>query len=283
MRKKIVLPTDFSRNAWNAISYAIDLFKNESCDFYILNAYTTTVQEKEQLMFSNPDKSLSEIAEEQAEKGLNKISQRISFRDEALDHNYIYLSQENDLVSAIRDIVEKKDIELVVMGTKGRTDALDIAFGNNAITVMEKVRNCPVFAIPPNVIFTEPNEIIFPTSFRTHFKQRELAHLVEIAKITNAPIRILHVQNESTLDEIQLNYKALLEECFEGLEYSFHTIENNDLQVALQLFVQSRGSEMIAFVNKKHTFFTNMFSKPMVQTIGVNSKVPLLAMHDYRN
>jgi nucleotide-binding universal stress UspA family protein len=283
MRKKIVLPTDFSRNAWGAINYAMDLFKNESCDFYVLNTYTTTGPEMEKLMIANPDKNLSEIAEEQAQKGLNKISQRISFRDEALDHNYIYLSQENDLVSAIKDIVEKKDIELVVMGTKGKTEASDVAFGSNAVMVMEKVRNCPVLAIPPNVIFTEPNEIIFPTSFRTHFKQRELAHLIEIARITNAPIRILHVQKEPALDEIQLNYKALLEECFEGLEYSFHTLENADIQVALQFFVQSRGSEMIAFVNKKHTFFSTMFSKPMVKTIGVNAKVPLLAMHDYRN
>jgi len=283
MRKKIVLPTDFSRNAWGAISYDIDLFKNESCDFYVLNVYTTKGHEMEQLMLSNPDKNISEIAEEQAEKGLNKISQRISFRDESLDHNYIYLSQENDLVSAIKDIVEKKDIELVVMGAKGKTEASNIAFGSNAVTVMEKIRNCPVLAIPPNVIFTEPNEIIFPTSFRTHYKQRELAHLVEIARITNAPIRILHVQKELALDEIQINYKALLEECFEGLEYSFHSLEDTDIQVALQFFVQSRGSEMIAFVNKKHTFFTKMFSKPMVQTIGVDPKVPLLAMHDYRN
>ena len=39
MKKKILIPTDFSKNAWGAISYAIDLFKNEACEFYILNAY----------------------------------------------------------------------------------------------------------------------------------------------------------------------------------------------------------------------------------------------------
>ncbi|TFG75474.1 MAG: universal stress protein, partial [Flavobacteriales bacterium] len=27
--KKILLPTDFSENAWNAIAYALELFKNE--------------------------------------------------------------------------------------------------------------------------------------------------------------------------------------------------------------------------------------------------------------
>jgi nucleotide-binding universal stress UspA family protein len=283
MRKKILLPTDFSRNAWGAISYAIDLYKNEACDFYILNVYDTDANALEQLMLKNPDRNISELVEEHSENELKKISHRISFRDEALDHSYIYLSQRNDLIPAIKDVVEKRDIDLVVMGTKGSSDVANIAYGSNAVMVMEKVRNCPVLAIPPNVIFTEPNEIVFPTSFKTHFKKRELAHLVEIARLTNAPIRILHVHKEMKLDEVQENYKALLEECLDGLEYSFHTLDNADISLALQFFVQSRGSEMIAFINRKHTFFSSVFSQPLVKTVGVNSKVPLLAMHDLRN
>ena len=38
--KKILLPTDFSDSAWNAITYAMDFFKNEVCTFYLLHAYT---------------------------------------------------------------------------------------------------------------------------------------------------------------------------------------------------------------------------------------------------
>ena len=30
MKKKILLPTDFSKNAYNAINYAIELYKEES-------------------------------------------------------------------------------------------------------------------------------------------------------------------------------------------------------------------------------------------------------------
>lgn len=283
MTKNILIPTDFSRNAWGAISYAIDLYINEPCTFYILNAYEINSYEMEQQLLENPDRSPEEIAEQHADNELKKISQRISFRDEALSHNYIYISQHNDLIPAIKDIVEKKDIELVVIGTKGKSDVMNIAFGSNAVKIMETIRNCPVLAIPPDVIFKEPNEIVFPTSFKTHFKKRELSHLTEIARITNAPIRILHVLKEEKLDETQENYKALLEQCLEGLEYTFHTLEDSDVSKALQLFVESRGSEMIAFINKKHNFFSTIFAKPMVKTLGVSAKVPLLAMHDLRN
>jgi nucleotide-binding universal stress UspA family protein len=283
MRKKIVVPTDFSRNAWNAISYALELFKNEACDFYVLNAYDTNHYLLDPLMALNPGDDALQIAQEQSEKGLAKISQRISFRDEALDHQFFYISEATDLLSALIEIVEKKDIELIVLGTKGNTDASNVAYGSNAVKVMEKIRNCPVLAVPPNVLFTEPNEIVFPTSFRTHFKRKELDHLIYIAQITNAPVRVLHVQKEEALDEIQQNYKALLMECLDGLDYSFHNLDDSNVSEALQFFVQSRGSEMIAFINKKHTFFSSIFSQPMVKKLGASTKVPLLAMHDVRN
>ena len=38
--KRILLPTDFSENAFNAIVYAVQLFKDEKCTFFLLNTYT---------------------------------------------------------------------------------------------------------------------------------------------------------------------------------------------------------------------------------------------------
>ena len=39
MDKRILLPTDFSKNALNAIRYALDLYQDQNCDFYFLNAF----------------------------------------------------------------------------------------------------------------------------------------------------------------------------------------------------------------------------------------------------
>ena len=35
--KNILLPTDFSKNSWNAIEYAINFYKDTPCNFYLLN------------------------------------------------------------------------------------------------------------------------------------------------------------------------------------------------------------------------------------------------------
>lgn len=37
--KRILVPTDFSVNAYNALYYATRLFKNEACKFYIMHTF----------------------------------------------------------------------------------------------------------------------------------------------------------------------------------------------------------------------------------------------------
>ncbi|MCK8520950.1 universal stress protein [Aquimarina sp. D1M17] len=282
MKKKILLPTDFSKNAWNAIVYAIELYKNEACDFYVLNTFSTTGYALESMMVPEPGERLYEEAKEKSEIGLAKTLERLTFRDDNPDHKFFIVSQFNSLLDGIKDLIDKKDIELVVMGTKGDTDAATIVYGSNTVLIMEKVRNCPVLAIPNEASFQEPKEIVFPTDFKTSFKRRELQYLIEIAKINNAAIRILHISESDELTEEQQGNKQLLEENFENLEYSFHTLHNVDVRSGLSAFVESRESDMITFVNRKHSFFGSMFSKPMVKNLGYHSKVPVLALHDFQ-
>lgn len=283
MKKKILLPTDFSGNAWNAMIYAIELYKNETCDFYVLNVFNAIGYAVESLMVPEPGEKLYEEAKEKSEKGLGKLLERLSFRDENPNHKFFMISQFNSMLEAIKDIVEKQDIEMIVMGTKGTTNANDLVYGSNTVLVMEKVRNCPVMAIPAEANYKEPEEIVFPTDYKTHFKRRELQYLVEIARITNATIRVLYVTNDDDLDEEQVNNKKLLEESLDGLQYTFHTLHNVDIKGGVSCFVESRESDMITFVNRKHGFFESIFSKPMVKTLGHQSKVPVLALHDLTN
>jgi nucleotide-binding universal stress UspA family protein len=283
MRKKILIPTDFSRNAWDAIAYAADLFHKEPCDFYLLNVYDYADYATDNIMVPQLDDQLFETLKINSEKGLEKLLQRLSFRDQSLDHQFITLSQQSNLIDALREVVEIKGIDLIVMGTKGDTDALNKTFGSHTVMVMEKVRSCPVLAIPPTALYTVVEEIVFPTSFKSHYKKMEMDYLVYLAKITNAAVRIVHIIKEESLTEEQRNYKELLEECLESIEFSYHFLESEHINEAVDVFVQSRNSGMIAFINKKHTLFANLFTKPMVKELGMHARVPVLALHDHHD
>ncbi len=283
MKKKILLPTDFSKNAWTAISYAIELYKNDDCDFYLLNTFQVSGYALESMLIPEPGEKMYDEAKKKSEEGLAKTLERLSFRDNYPHHHFYAVSRFGGLLESIKDLVEQRDIEIIIMGTKGTTNARDRIYGSNAVLVMEKVRNCPVMMIPDGKLYEQPKEIVFPTDYKTNFKRRELQYLIDIAVSNKAEIKVLYVTQDDHLTEKQRNNQDLLKEYFEGVPHTFHTLHNVEVSTGLSCFVESRDSDMITFVNHKHSFFGSVFSRPLVKDIGHHSKVPVLALHDLNN
>ena len=69
--RKILIPTDFSENAMNAIAYAIELFKYEKCDYYIMHAYQDDIYADESLL---EKESLYKIRKRISEKSLKELN-----------------------------------------------------------------------------------------------------------------------------------------------------------------------------------------------------------------
>lgn len=277
MTRRILCPTDFSRNAQNAINYAIALFKNETCVFYILNTYHVEGYTME-LTFTNG----LEESKKKSLGGLQIVREWVT-ADKPIDHKFHTVSECGYLIDIMKTIVDKEGIDLVVMGTKGATDSRMDIYGSQTVLAMEEIRNCPVLAIPSKTTYTKIKEIVFPTDYRTNFKRHEFQSMVDIAKISKSSIKVLIVlPKDEILDEDQINNQNLLKDYFEDLECSFHSIINKDVQSAINVFLQSSGSNMIAFMNRRHHFFKMILSRPMVKNLGYYSTIPVLALHDFR-
>ena len=279
MKRQILLPTDFSKNAQNAIDYARALYKDDICEFYILNTYSVD-------SFTMELTAARDLQEYKRKSitGLSKILKKVTVNDDSKNHQFHIISEYGSLIDIMTTLVDKHDIYMVVMGTKGDTDSRTEIYGSQTVLAMEKIRNCPVLAVPAKVNFNELTEIVFPTDYKVHFKRREFQYLVDIAKIAKASIRVLHVlDKDEALDKDQLNNQKLLKGYFTGLEHSFHILHNIEVKTALNSFIESRGSNMVAFINKKHSFFSYLLSKPMVKGLGSHSTIPVLALHDFKN
>lgn len=284
MRRKILLPTDFSKNAQHALNYALMLYENDHCDFYILNVFSGSNRILDNLLNMEPGSELYETAKARSEIGLAKVYDMLAFKDDQNPkHHFKVISTFNNVVEGIKNIVEKKDIEMIVMGTKGETGSSQKIFGSVATYVMEKARNCPVVVVPEAAKLELPKEIVFPTSYKTHYKRRELNYLSNIAKKCDSTIAILHITEKQDLDKNQEEHKQMLKEIFEDVKFSFHALSHYMVESAVNIFVESRNSNMVAFINKKHNFFGSILTNPMVKEIAFHSKVPILVMHDLRN
>ncbi|WP_340202307.1 universal stress protein [Ascidiimonas sp. W6] len=277
--KKIILPTDFSSNARNAIDYAIQLFKDEPCEFILLNTFGAEGYTTSNLMVleaGNPAFDSALIKSQKRLKGLYDILNTSKVHE---GHNFEMKAAYNFLTDAVKDLIAKNDIYMVIMGTKGATGAREVWFGSNAVSVMEHVVQCPVMAIPENAKPDTPKEIIFPNSFKHLYRKRQLQPLLEIARKFDSIIRIMHISEEDQLTADQQNHKEIFSEALEGIRYSFHTLTNMDPETAIRCFVESRDIDMIAMISKKHNFLRTLFKKPVLREVGYHTNVPMLVMH----
>ncbi|WP_339714130.1 universal stress protein [uncultured Kriegella sp.] len=282
MEKRILLPTDFSKNALNAIRYALSLYEEQQCDFYFLNVYQVDGYNLENaMMVPEPGEIAFEAARSKSKLRFNELKQILSLSHHNQKHTYHTISTFSYLFEAVENAIAKHDIDIVVMGTKGSTGSHTIIYGTNTINLMEKVTECPVLAIPEKARYSTPREIVFPTDYKTPFKRRELNYLVEIGKMHGTAIRILHIKEKEKLTKAQQNNKELLENILKDIDHSSHSLEGVKVHTGINAFIESRKSDMVAFLNKKHRFFGSMWSKPLVKELGYHSRVPVFTLNDH--
>lgn len=274
--KKIILPTDFSENAYNAIAYALQLFKDEKCNFYLLNTYTPVLYDSE-YMYYTPTMTIDDIYKTNSKKGLDRIERRVKKEFSNPNHTFEKVSVFNFLTDEINQMVEEKDIELVIMGTQGATGAKEILFGSQTMHTIKKA-TCPVLAIPSEYDYKEIKNILLPSDLSIGFKENQLQLLMSLAAEKNANLHILHVLKNDTLNETQETGKKELAKYFKDIKLDFHIVKADGVQEAIADFQKEYPVEMVSMINNKHSFFENLFFQPVVHSVGFHIKVPFLVI-----
>ncbi len=174
--QRILLPTDFSDNSWNAIVYALRLHANVKCKFYIIHSIKLKASS-----MSTLSNALLKIMAEKAYKELDELKKQIETSIYNSQHTVETILTDQDITDAINHTVKVKKIHLVIMGTKGVTDTSEVVFGTNTIHVIKNLKSCPLLIIPDNFDFKIPLQIAFPTDFNRNYSHGELDKLIKLA------------------------------------------------------------------------------------------------------
>src|SRR5690606_4790201 len=192
-------------------------------------------------------------------------------------HKFDTVFKNLPLDRAVNYEISFRKIDVVIIGTQGETAARNVAFGSNTINLMENVINCPVLAVPSHVTYTGIKEIVLPTGFKIGYDPEELEFLISLITSHHAALRILHIE-EAGLDTVQEDNRNALSKLLEKVAHSFHYLSFVSVPLGIYCFTESRGSDMIAFLNKKHSFFENLLFEPFYKRIGNFSQIPVLVM-----
>ncbi|PWI29570.1 hypothetical protein DI383_10120 [Flavobacteriaceae bacterium LYZ1037] len=277
--KKILLPTDFSANSWEASLYAFNLFKDETCTFYIMHSLEPLVSAPSTAVSSkraNEAISKSRLNESkiELEKELNKIHELPKNNK----HSFETIIVHDYFLSAVHGTTKELAIDIVVLGTKGASGIKEMTIGSNTANLIKK-QTCPIIAVPQGALVNNKSmlEIGFATDFSIANYHHDLDLLKAIATANTSRISVVHVLNKQAelSPELRAN-KLALEMTLKPLPIDFYFITDVAVEVGTRVFSESRKLGMLCIINKKRSFFEKLFSKSNSKSISSHLNVPLI-------
>ncbi|MCD6571598.1 MAG: universal stress protein [Deltaproteobacteria bacterium] len=142
MIEKILIPTDFSTSAQYALQYATGLNKFFKARLYLLHVLQDFTEFSEFNLNLSVLPQLYAEFENNAAKRLEEIANTLVPSGTTCDTYIVHGIPFNEIIN----FSKKEQVDLIVIGTRGRTGLKQILFGSTAEKVVKRA-HCPVLSV----------------------------------------------------------------------------------------------------------------------------------------
>ncbi len=285
--KRVLLPTDYSKNADNAIKYALDFFGGKiypaKVEFLIIHSRplaSPTVQPLTSYVLGN--EFYGDL--EDAEKQLKTICEKYHKYNPKAAIRSLLLTGAPSV--AINEIAKEEAIDLIVMGTQGKGKIEKMIMGETAYQVAQGAP-CPVLVVPENMTANPIHKIVFATDFRNLEKKKMLNPLKDILIAYQAELMTLHIYPEKETEFSEKDaMNNRLQKFFKTSKYKHFFFEYNRPAEGIAEFVNGYRADLLALVGKERSFFANLFHKSVTKQLLDHTAIPILILHplhEWRN
>ena len=264
--KKLLLPTDFSENAENALNFGINLANHFESKIYLLSVYQVRTPAGS---FKNMDSVLKEEYESELSKLVEKYKPAM-FRHSSLEA----LAISGQTIPTIAGFADSHHVDLIVMGTQGSSGLNEIFIGSNTVGVIKKA-NKPILAIPCDYKYKPFKKIVLALDESDALPKEQIEPLVALAKSYKSEILVYHIVAPDENNGISPS----IDEYLDGLEYSVHqNLGISDINEGINAFVERNDADLLCMITRKRRFLGNIFNPSVTRKEAFDSPVPLLVL-----
>jgi len=264
--KNILVPTDFSDNAKNALKYAARLAPYLETELTILHAYKL-------LQRAGSFIALEQKMSKQAKKDIKKMIEELNKREKA-DTVIKTKVIKGKTIPVIAETAKKKKADLIIMGTQGASGLREIFIGSTTSGVIKNT-DLPVLAIPSGFVYKKPRKIVFAIDDDFRAAKDNVKTLIDLTKALKAKVLFFNVQVKDTDN----NVDAKITEEFKEIKSSFHQVASENINEAIHQFVKEEEADILCMIKRNRGFVGNALHKSVTQREVYHSDVPLLILH----
>ncbi len=272
--KTILIITDFSEDTKASLNYAIKTASKLKGRIILFHPFQIPTLD---LSLKNGSRKNTTFKTE-----TNKLLHSLCIKVETSSNNLCeYINKERVSDEIILETIRKKKIGLVFLLVRDEVGIKKTLLGNTTSTIIEKAY-CPVIAVPLKIIHKKIKKITFASNYLAT-DLFLLEQLVEIAKVFEAKIEILHISDYefTTLSEKEyMNiFSAKIKDNIGYDKISFQLVYSTNIESRLKSYVNNKETDLLVLSHRKRGPLESLIWQSTTVKLTHQSKIPLMAFH----
>ncbi len=271
--KRILIPTDFSAYADKALELGLRLASGGERELIVCHI--------NQVPDGNDGKSFDDSGlvitlETETRKAFEKLSLRFPQLEKT---NHQFLQETGSSIEKLHGIIQSENIDLIVMGTKGRDKSIEAYFGSNTSDMM-KHSDASVLAVPEVSNVKSIQRIVLATDFEQSDRTESIKTLSELARTLESEIHIVHIIKNENVSDISLSPSQVMgwAEAMKGIKHQYHFISHSNVKEGVLRFAYENKVGLLAVLDKSHNILNRLFHKSLTERLPYDSRLPILLL-----
>jgi len=280
--KKILVPTDFSQTAGNALDQAIQIAKVNKASIKLLHVITPVYVTTSNSLIAGGGDAFYRKLKSNASDELKKMAKQIKkISNVVVD----YKAKFGAVDDVICSMAEQEKFDIIVMGTHGTSGVKEFFAGSNAYKVVNH-SDCPVLTIQKKGGKQGLKNIVLPIRLEITSRQK-VDYAIQIARMFDSTIFIAGYtddKNKSKQFKVK-QYVAQVEKYLDkqNIKYKSICIFADNFTKEILTHAKKNKADLI-MVMKKHDFSLDQVVKGAYSEQFVNhSTIPVLSVPVYTN
>lgn len=277
--KNILVPTDFSETAGNAIDFAIQTSKVFPAKITLLHSYEVSSSFTTDYIGMNKEFTLTMLAD--IEKKLDNEKERIK---ETYGTEVETFISTYPLREAILKAADERKTDLIIMGTLGASGMKEKIWGSRTSSVIGET-HIPVMVIPDGYKWQKPGKILFATN-QFQKNSKILNYLFELAGLYMANVQVtVFTDTDDDKAEVYLDNKAKIGEYSDYLKSNFNEntlisshLTGTQFEDTMHQYIEDNDIDILVMVTYKAGFWSRIFNPSKTKRMSYNTRIPLLAI-----
>lgn len=269
----IIVPVDFSDDAFNALDYAVKIANKMNMSIRLMHVKRKHADYNSSFNMSDFDEVLT--------SGIrDKFDAVIAQYNKNLNKEFDYIIRQGRVCNEICNQAKYGDAEMIIMGTHGINGIKERWLGSNAFRVVDSA-DSPVLTVRFDFIIRPMNKIVLPIDI-SKTTRLKVPYVAKLAKLFNAEILVVDVRDSNRIStrKILNDYMAQVINYLDAhkIKCSRDSLKGKSITNSIIEYAVLNDADLIGIMNERADKIRNFWLGSQVQQMINHSPIPVLTV-----